>query len=56
MQIAVAGGFTQVIPWRYLLFPVGWVALFVILGLAIFWGKTRAWNVHTLPAAGAKAG
>jgi len=56
MQIAVAGGFTQVIPWRYFLLPVGWVALFVILGLVIFNWKTRAWNEHTLPAVGASAG
>lgn len=49
MQIAVAGGFTHVIPWQYILLPIGWVALFVLLGLAIFSWKTRAWNVHTVP-------
>jgi ABC-2 type transport system permease protein len=51
MQIAVAGGFTHEIPWRYILLPIGWVALLVILGLAIFTARTRAWNVHTIPAA-----
>ena len=49
MQIAVAGGFTDVVPWRYFLLPVGWVAAFTLFGLVIFFWRTRAWNVHALP-------
>jgi hypothetical protein len=46
-QIAVAGGFTQVTPWGYVLLSLAWLGVFALLGLAIFWWKTRAWKVHT---------
>jgi hypothetical protein len=52
-QIAVAGGFTQVTPWSYILLSLAWLGAFAVLGLAIFWWKTRAWRVHatlTTPA------
>jgi hypothetical protein len=46
-QIAVAGGFTHVAPWSYVLLSLAWLGAFALLGLAIFWWKTRAWRVHT---------
>jgi len=45
-QISVAGGFTHLVPWSYVLLSLAWLVAFVLLGLAIFWGKTRAWRVH----------
>lgn len=50
-QIAVAGGFTHLMPWLYVLYTLAWLAGFALLGLAIFTWKTRAWSVHTLPMA-----
>ncbi len=49
MQVAVAGGFTPVTPWLYVLIALAWLAGFVLLGLLIFWWKTRAWGVYTMP-------
>jgi ABC-2 type transport system permease protein len=49
MQIAVAGGFTAVTPWLYVLISLAWLAGFALLGLLIFWWKTRAWNVQSRP-------
>lgn len=46
-QISVAGGFTHVVPWSYVLFSLAWLVAFALFGLAIFWWKTRAWRVHT---------
>lgn len=46
-QISVAGGFTHVVPWSYVLLSLAWLVAFALLGLAIFWWKTRAWRVHT---------
>ncbi|HXZ03944.1 MAG TPA: hypothetical protein VEH81_03875 [Ktedonobacteraceae bacterium] len=46
-QISVAGGFTHLLPWSFVLLSLAWLATFVLLGLAIFWWKTRAWSVHT---------
>jgi ABC-2 type transport system permease protein len=46
-QISVAGGFTHLVPWSYVLFSLAWLAVFALLGLAIFWWKTRAWRVHS---------
>lgn len=46
MQIAVAGGFTDVIPWRYFGIALAWGVLFAVLGLAVFTWRTRAWHVH----------
>lgn len=56
-QIAVAGGFTRVMPARELLLTLAWVAGFALVGLAIFWWRTRAWNTrergaHVLAPAG----
>lgn len=46
VQIAVAGGFTHVFPARELLVALAWFAGFALLGLAIFWRRTRAWNAR----------
>jgi len=53
VQLAVAGGFTHVFPARELLVALAWFAGFALLGLAIFWRRTRAWNTrrHTAIAA-----
>ncbi|GAC1350368.1 MAG: hypothetical protein NVS4B7_18780 [Ktedonobacteraceae bacterium] len=48
MQLSVAGGFAQQIPWLYLLYSLAWPTGFVLLGFLIFWWRTHAWNVHTL--------
>ncbi len=47
MQIDVAGGFTQVIPWAYLLISLAWLIAFALTGLIVFTWKTRARSVHT---------
>jgi hypothetical protein len=49
MQIAVAGAFAQHIPWQDLLAALAWPIGFALLGMVIFWWKTRAWSVHTAP-------
>ena len=54
-QIAVAGGFTHVAPGRELLITLAWGAGFALVGLAIFWWRTRPWNArghaaHATPA------
>jgi hypothetical protein len=49
MQIAVAGAFAQPISWDYLLAALAWPLSFALLGMIIFWWKTRAWSVHTAP-------
>ena len=49
MQLAVAGAFTKHIPWHYLLTSLAWPIGFALLGMVIFWWKTRAWSVHTAP-------
>jgi ABC-2 type transport system permease protein len=46
-QIAVAGGFTRLVPWGYVLLSLTWLAAFVLLGLTVFLWKTRARSVHT---------
>ena len=44
MQIAVNGGFQGVVPLDEVLLSLAWVAGFGVIGLAIFWFRTRAWN------------
>jgi hypothetical protein len=46
-QISVAGGFTDLMPWSHVLLSLAWLGAFALLGLAIFWWKTRALRVHT---------
>jgi ABC-2 type transport system permease protein len=58
MQVAVAGGFTHVMPGRELLVGLVWAASLALVGLVIFWWRTRPWQprgrvARTLaPAAG----
>ena len=47
-QLYVAGGFTHVFPLVYVLISLAWIVGFTLLGLLIFYVKTRAWNVHAL--------
>lgn len=47
-QIAVAGGFTHVIPSLYILYALIWPVSFTLISLIIFWWKTRAGSVHAL--------
>jgi hypothetical protein len=49
MQLDVAGGFTQAVPWGEFWLSLAWWAGFAVLGLLIFWWRTRARNVRTLP-------
>lgn len=49
MQLVVAGGFTQATPWGDLWLSLAWWAGFAVLGLLIFWWRTRARSVQTLP-------
>ncbi len=48
-QLAVAGGFTHVLPWVNILISLAWLAGFTLLGLLIFYVKTKAWNVRQNP-------
>jgi ABC-2 type transport system permease protein len=50
-QVAVAGGFTHVMPSIYILYALIWPVSFTLVSLFIFWWKTRAGSVHTLPTA-----
>lgn len=50
-QIAVAGGFTSVVPGNYVFFSLAWLVAFSLLGLAIFYLKTHVGNVHRVPLA-----
>jgi hypothetical protein len=54
-QVAVAGGFTALTPWRYVALGLAWLAGTALLGLAIFTWKTRAGGVAALPADSAAA-
>lgn len=49
MQLNVAGGFTHVMPWGDLWLSLAWWASFAVLGLLIFWWRTHARRVKTLP-------
>lgn len=42
MQLTVAGEFTNNIPWQYFLYSLAWFVGFALLGLAIFYWKTRS--------------
>jgi hypothetical protein len=46
IQLAVAGGFAEQLPFSMVLLSLAWVAGFSLLGLAIFWRRTRAWNAR----------
>ena len=46
-QLAVAGGFAGQLPLSMVLLSLAWVAGFGLVGLLIFWLRTRAWNRGT---------
>jgi ABC-2 type transport system permease protein len=49
MQLDVAGGFTQAVPWSDFWLSLAWWTGFAVLGLLIFWWRTRARSVRILP-------
>jgi ABC-2 type transport system permease protein len=57
MQVAVSGGFGQGVPAGGVLLALAWFLGFALVGLVIFWWRTRAWNPQTRrrPGAGALA-
>ena len=55
-QVYVAGGFTQLLPGQAILLALAWFAGFALLGLAIFWGKTRARKVQIVSLASKASG
>jgi ABC-2 type transport system permease protein len=46
MQLDVAGGFTTVVPWAYFALSLAWFVGFALLGLVIFWWRTRVRSVR----------
>ena len=46
MQVAVSGGFTQTVAWSSVGVSLLWFIGFILLGLLVFWRRTRAWNAH----------
>ena len=50
MQVAVSGGFGHGVPSGSVLLALAWFVGFALIGLLIFWGKTRIWNVQRAPA------
>ncbi len=53
MQLDVAGGFTNTVPWAYFGLSLAWFAGFALLGLVIFWWRTHARAVQATPLAAA---
>jgi ABC-2 type transport system permease protein len=45
-QLTVAGGFTPLVPWQDVGLSLAWFAGYAVLGLLIFWWRTRARSVH----------
>ena len=44
MQVAVSGGFGHGVPGGGILLALAWFVGFALIGLLIFWRRTRAWN------------
>ncbi len=44
MQVAVSGGFGNDVPGGGIALALAWFLAFALVGLAIFWLRTRAWN------------
>lgn len=44
MQVAVSGGFGHGVPSGGILLSLAWFVAFALVGLAVFWWRTRAWN------------
>ncbi len=45
-QLTVAGGFTRLFPWQEVGLSLAWFAGYAVLGLVIFWWRTRARRVQ----------
>lgn len=43
-QVSVAGGFTPLWPGREILIALAWFATLLLIGMLIFWLRTRAWD------------
>ncbi len=46
MQVAVSGGFTHTVAWSSIGVSLLWFIGFTLLGMLIFWLRTRAWNAR----------
>jgi hypothetical protein len=46
MQVGVSGGFGHGLPGGGILLSLAWFAGFALVGLIIFWWRTRAWNAQ----------
>lgn len=46
MQVAVSGGFGHSIPGGPILMALAWFVGFALMGLLIFWLRTRSWTPH----------
>ena len=46
MQVAVSGGFGHAVPGGGILLSLAWFVGFALVGLLIFWWRTRAWNAR----------
>jgi hypothetical protein len=59
MQVAVSGGFGHGVPGASVALSLAWFVGFALVGLAIFWRRTRAWNApahsHSHPREGGEA-
>ncbi len=55
MQVAVSGGFGHGVPGGGVLFALLWFVGFALVGLLIFWWRTRAWNPRARGQGGAEA-
>ena len=49
MQVAVSGGFGHGVPGGGILLALAWFVGFALIGLLIFWWKTRIWNIQAKP-------
>jgi hypothetical protein len=52
MQVAVSGGFGHGIPGGSVALSLAWFVGFALVGLVIFWWRTRAWNPQARRRAG----
>ena len=50
MQVAVSGGFGHGVLWGSALLALAWFVGFALIGLLIFWWRTRIWNTQKAPA------
>jgi len=50
MQVAVSGGFGHGVPGGGILLALAWFVGFALVGLVIFWWKTRIWSIQAAPS------